>query len=372
MITYLSRVSASRLKGKALVRLDFNTEDEWRMQASLPTLRYLAKCGAVSIIVSHRGRPRAVSHGRGLNVKNNRKLSLRRDAVRLGRFLKRPVAFIQNFSPQDIQKRVARAKPGAIFLLENIRFVRGETENNTVLGKKLASLADYFVNDAFAVSHRKVASVVAVARHLPAYAGLELQDEIAHLQRVMKKPRKPLLVILGGGKAHDKLPMMKYYKRRASFFLVGGTVSNTILKARGINIGISRYDDKVGAAIHEIIKYKNVVLPIDYAVNNGMILDVGPKTVALLARHVKKASTIIWNGPFGVIENPRYRHGTLGIARAIAKNKSAFSFVGGGETVMILKKYGLDKKFTFISTGGGAMLEYLSGKRLPGIEALRY
>lgn len=361
MLHLLSKAKKSELRGTALVRLDFNTEDEWRMRASVPTITFLLDRGLKVVVVSHRGRP----NGR------DTKLSLRKDAKALSRLCGHTVKFVEHFRFAEIKRFVAQEKTARIFLLENLRFLKGEEKNDKKLARELASLGDFYVNDAFAVSHRADASIAAVTSFLKSYAGLELENELKHLSHVMGRPRRPLVVIFGGSKANTKLPIIKYFKKRADLFIVGGALSNTILKAWGIGIGKSMFDEHPDASIHEIIGYKNLFLPVDYGIKDEMLLDIGPKTVALIRKKLNRARTIIWNGPFGLIENPKFRKGTLGIARAIVANRKAFSVVGGGETVMLLKKYGLDKKFSFISTGGGAMLDFLAGEKLPGIEALK-
>lgn len=372
MIRYLSNASRPKLAGTALLRLDFNTEDEWRMKAALPTIRFLLAAGAKIAIVSHRGRP---SHStfrvKGRMGTFDRKSSLKRDGRQLERFLKHRVHFIPHFNFKGIRTKIQNSAARSIFLLENIRFLKGEEENSSILAKKLAELGNYYVNDAFAVSHRDDASVEAITRFLPSYAGLELESEIKRLSHILGRPKHPLVMIFGGGKAHDKLKVIRYFKKKADTFLVGGAAANTILRINGVNVGESLYDRNPGMTIREIIHYKNIFLPIDYVVEGNTIFDVGVKTVKFFAGKIKNARTVIWNGPVGVIEKKEFHKGTLGIARAIAKNRRAFSVVGGGETVMFLKKYGLDKKFSFVSTGGGAMLEYLAGEKLPGIKALK-
>jgi phosphoglycerate kinase len=370
MIRYLRQASPDLLRGVVLLRLDFNTEDEWRMEAALPTIRFLLKRASKIVIVSHRGRPVSVniSKGRpqGVDVE---KLSLRKDAKNLEKLLGKKVVFIPHFHFPEIKKAIIGSPRGSIFLLENLRFLRGEEENDKNLAKRLASLSDYYVNDAFAVSHRADASIDSITRFLPSYGGLELESEIKHLSRVMGQPKRPLVFIFGGGKAHDKLPVLKYFKKKADTFILGGAVANTILRERGINIGSSIADSNPGLAVRQAARYRNILLPIDFKKDNGKILDVGPKTVKLFAGKIKSAKTIIWNGPLGLIEKKKFARGTYELAKAIGRNTKAFRLVGGGETVMFIKKKKLGQNFDFISTGGGAMLEFLSGKKLPGLSA---
>jgi len=363
MIRFLSKAKVHDLKGTALLRLDFNTEDEWRMEAALPTVRLLQRWANVVVIVSHRGRPKGF----------DKKLSLRKDARELLRMLGSPIRFIPHFRFGDIKRQIAKAPKGSLFLLENIRFLKGETTPKPELARKLATLADFYVNDAFAVSHRSADSIARVERFLPSYAGLELERELEALGHAMRYPQPPLVVVLGGAKAGDKLGVIKYFRRRAACFLVGGVAANTLLMLKGFNVKRSLVDDdpRDRKKLKPILKYRNIVLPIDVRAKNGAILDIGPKTEKLFAKKLFTARTIIWSGPMGFIEKPPFERGNLAIARAIVKNRKAFSITGGGETVMFLKKYHLDKKFSFISTGGGAMLEFLAGEKLPGIEALK-
>lgn len=360
VIRFLSKAKKAELKGTALLRLDFNTEDEWRMKAAIPTIRHLEKISSKIVILSHRGRPE----------KKDRKLSLKKDALQLKKLLKKKVIFIPHFQFAAIRHAIKNAPEHSLFLLENLRFHSGETRNSPLFAKRLASVGNFYVNEAFAVSHRTNASLAAITRYLPSYAGLMLEREMYNLSRVMQKPKKPLVIIFGGGKAHDKLPAVQYFKNKADSFILGGAMSNTVLRAMGFHIGHSAADQNPDPIIKEIVRYKNLLLPVDYNVARNALLDIGPRSVRFFGKKIKSAGTIIWNGPFGVIEKRKFQAGTLGIARAIAANRKAFSLVGGGETVMFAKKHRLDKKFSFISTGGGAMLEFLAGKKLPGIAAL--
>jgi 3-phosphoglycerate kinase len=362
-IKYLRATNPKLLAGTALLRLDFNTEDDWRMRAVLPTIKLLLKTSSHIVIVSHHGRPVGV----------DKKLSLKKNAAALSKMLHRKVIFVPHFRFGEIRTTVHSAPRDSIFLLENLRFLKGEEENSPVLGKQLASLADFYVNDAFAVSHRANASVVAVTKFLPSYAGLELQTEIESLSRAMVRPKRPLVLILGGAKAADKLGVITYFKKKADWFLLGGGPANTILALRGMDIkkSVKDTDPRDVAKMKELSKYKNVIVPQDVVWHNGAILDLGPKSIKNFAAKIAQAGTILWSGPIGLIEKKAFTRGSIALVRAIAKNKSAFSIAGGGETVMFLKKYKLDRKFSFVSTGGGAMIDFLAGKKLPGIEALR-
>ena len=368
MIRYISSAKPTALAGAALLRLDFNTEDDWRMKAVLPTIKLLLKISAKVVIVSHRGRP----------VGFDKKLSLRPDAPKLSKLLGgKKVIFIDHFHFAEIKQQVAAAPRGAIFLLDNLRFLPGEEKNDPKLAKQLASLADFYVNDAFAVSHRANASVVAVTKLLPSYAGIELENEIKSLSKAIVAPQHPVVLVLGGAKASDKLGVISYFRKKADWFLLGGGCANSILRLKGTDIkkSVNDSDPKELPILKKIAGYENVMLPMDFvwgdASVGGRILDVGPKTVAAFNKKIAAARTIIWSGPLGLIEKKQYALASIAVARAIGRNRRAFSVSGGGETVMFLKKYKLDKKFSFISTGGGAMVDFLAGKKLPGIEALK-
>lgn len=362
-IKYLSKTNPKHIAGTALLRLDFNTEDDWRMRAVLPTLKLLLRVSSKIVIVSHHGRPNGV----------DKKLSLKRNAAMLAKLLKRKVVFIPHFRFAEIKDIVRSSPRGSIFLLENLRFLKGEEGNSPVLAKQLASLADFYVNDAFAVSHRANASVVAVTKLLPSYAGLELQNEIESLSKAMIRPRRPLVLILGGAKAADKLGVITYFKKKADWFLLGGGPANTILSLKGVDVkkSVKDSDPRDIKKMAELSRYKSVVIPQDFVWHNGSILDLGPKTIKIFSTKIAQAGTILWSGPMGMIEKKAFTRGSVALVRAIAKNHRAFSIAGGGETVMFLKQYKLDTKFSFISTGGGAMIDFLAGKKLPGIVALQ-
>lgn len=363
MISYLSSVDKKRLRGTALLRLDFNTEDDWRMEASLHTVKFLLKHAEKIIVAGHKGRPDGF----------DKKLSLRKDARRFGALTGQKIVFVPHFRFGEIKNAVSLASRGTIFLLENLRFLPGEEKNDLRLAEKLSDLADFYVNDAFAVSHRADASVAAIVGLLPGFAGLDFEREMKYLSRVMEKPRHPLVFILGGSKAEDKLGIIRRFGKTADSFLLGGAAANTALFLRGFDIGASLADKdpKSLRKLKSVIGYGNIVLPCDYAFRSRAIFDIGPGTAELYTEKIRDAGTIIWSGPLGFIEKSPYDKGSLAVARAIAGNKKAFSLAGGGETVMFLKKHKLDAKFSFISTGGGAMLDFLAGEKLPGIEALK-
>lgn len=372
MIHYLSKAGKEVLRGTALLRLDFNAQDEWRMKAALPTVHFLVKHLDKIIILSHRGRPTFTKVSAGKPPGFDPKLSLKKDAANLARLLGRKVSFVQDLDVSKIKKAVNNSQKGSIFVLENLRFFKGEAENDRNFAQKLASLGDFYVNDAFAVSHRRNASISAITEFLPSFAGLELEKEIKFLSKTMIRPKKPLIIIIGGAKAHDKLGVMKYFKNKADCFLVAGASANTLLSICGVDVKDSMVskDKNDREDLCKAVDYKNLILPVDFKFGGKMILDIGKKTEALFAKKIKTAQTIIWSGPIGAFEQKKFASGTLAVAKAIARNKKAFSVVGGGETVSFLKDRGLSKNFSFISTGGGAMLEFLAGNKLPGIAVL--
>ncbi|OGZ02062.1 MAG: phosphoglycerate kinase [Candidatus Liptonbacteria bacterium RIFCSPLOWO2_12_FULL_60_15] len=354
-IRYVDEVNPAKLRGVALLRLDFNAEDDWRMRAALPTVRLLMRHARAVLVLSHRGRPKG----------RDPKLSLRRDAVHLSRLIGASVRFAQNMASA---RRMLAA--GGIVVLENLRFEKGEEKNDPVFAKRLAALGDYYVNDAFPVSHRANASVAAVTRFLPSHGGLSLKEELRNLSRVMRRPRRPLVMIFGGAKISDKLGIFIRFRRAADRFLVGGALANTLLALRGMDMRESLVEKKLPKKVRAILGYRNVLVPEDVVWHGRRAFDIGGRSIRLFSKEIAKARTIVWNGPMGVFENRSYAKGTKAVGAAIAKNRKAFSLAGGGETVTALKKFGFDKRLSFVSTGGGAMLEFLSGKKLPGIVAL--
>ncbi len=379
MIHYLSKASRKAIAGTALLRLDFNTEDDWRMLAVIPTILFLLKNDCRIVIVSHRGRPEGGSLNDGVPAGFPAALHLKNDAAELSKLIKKPVIFIRHFRFAEIKKEVATSPKGSVFLLDNLRFLPGEEKNDPALARQLASLADYYVNDAFAVSHRANASVAAVTKFLESYAGLELEKEIAGLSRAVVTPNHPVVLILGGAKASDKLGVIKHFRSsgKADHFLLGGGSANSVLTLRGFDVkdSLRESDPKTLAVLTPLATDKKVVVPTDVVWGVGSdkkkILDIGPKAIRRFSEAIAAARTIIWSGPLGFIERKEYTKGSIAVARAIGRNRKAFSLTGGGETVMFLKKYKLDKQFSFISTGGGAMLDFLAGEKLPGIEALK-
>ncbi|MBI5220869.1 MAG: phosphoglycerate kinase [Candidatus Liptonbacteria bacterium] len=371
MIRYLSTAPAEKISGIALLRLDFNTEDDWRLEATLPTVKLLTRHARAVVILSHRGRPPGPDP----------RLSLVSDAKNLGKLLKHKVVFIPHFRFADIRSEIKCSPPGSVFLLENLRFhpdlrfAMSRQGSNDGVARHLASLGDYYVNDAFAVSHRADASLVEITRFLPSYAGLEMEKEIKFLRAIVHRPKRPLVVILGGAKARDKLAVIQRLRRQADWFLLGGASANTMLMLQGVDVrkSLLEMDPKVLAELRRVLHYRNVIVPIDYRFDAAKheILDIGPRAVQRFKEKIKIARTILWSGPMGKWEEPMFRRGTLAVAQAVTANRRALTVAGGGETVTFLRKHKLDQCFDFISTGGGALMDYLAGEKLPGIEALK-
>ena len=374
MMKYLSSLKNKNLSDQiCLLRVDFNLTDDdlkkqkvpLRIKSVLPTIKFLINRGAKVVILSHRGRPNKTK------IKN---LSLGPFIKIISSLLKKSVNFISLKEPGLINKTRRKIKDSAggnIFLLENLRFFPGEDKNDQKFAKNLASLGTFYINDAFAFSHRPTASIAGIPKFLPSYAGLLLEKEIRNLSQVMKKPKKPLVIILGGAKISDKIGVIKNFIKKANYLLLGGGVANTFFAAKRLPIGNSLYEKQMISVAKQLSKSRKIILPIDSAVQGKKILDIGPKTSKKYAEIIKKARTIVWNGPMGYIENPKFAKGSKAIARAILKSR-AFSVVGGGETISIFPAacFKLHTSRLFISTGGGAMLKYLAGKKLPGIAAL--
>lgn len=390
MFTMKSVEQLGKLIGKTvLLRVDFNVPlknkkvlDNYKIKKSLGTIKFLVERGAKVIIVSHLGRPSGV----------DKKLSLRPVALELGKFLQKnvPLLDVSNLVKTKIQ--IDKLLPATVVMLENIRFVKGEEDNSEKFAKELASLADLFVLDGFAVAHRQSASVSGVAKFLPSYAGLLLEEEIQGLDKVIKKPKKPLVLVLGGIKMETKINVLKNFLKIADYILVGGGIFNTYLWAKGYKVGSSLVDKKFKKEILEYCVKKKVILPVDVIVGPAdgkkakavsvkdlklktgiSIFDLGPQTIKLFSRYIKKAQTLVWNGAMGNFEQHPYEYATYSVAHLVASQskRKAFGVAGGGETIEIFKKLNLLSDIDLASTGGGSMLEYISGKKLPGIEALK-
>jgi phosphoglycerate kinase len=379
---------------KIIMRVDFNVPqdkatgaimDDTRIKAALPTIEYILKNNPKKLILmTHLGRPDG-------QVKEE--LRLDPVAQRLGELLKTPVKKLNDCIGSEVAKAIDEAKEKVI-LLENLRFHAEEEENDANFAKQLASLADIYVNDAFGTAHRAHASTEGVAHDLPAVAGFLLDKEIEYLGKAIDTPEKPFAVILGGAKVSDKIGVIENLLKKANSLIIGGGMAYTFLKAQGINIGNSKLEkDKIDLAKETLEEAKKMkvalILPIDHLIvdnidaptkiettkdqniPDGMIaVDIGPKTIELFKNALKDAKTICWNGPLGIFENDKYAKGTKEIAVFITTLKIK-TIIGGGDTASAVAKFGLEKKMTHISTGGGASLEFMEGKVLPGIAALQ-
>ena len=376
---------------RVLVRCDFNvplkdgviTNDK-RIVAALPTIRYLAENGAKVILCSHLGRPK----GQWLP-----EFSLAPVAARLSELLGKPVRMSKDVIGEDAKNISKTLQNGEIALLENVRYYKEETDNDPAFAKELSSLADLFVNDAFGTAHRAHASTAGVADYIPAVCGFLIEKEISVMGKALDEPKRPFVAVLGGAKVSDKIGVITNLLDKVDTLIVGGAMAYTFIKADGYDVGNSlcEYDKlELAAEILERSVEKGVrfLMPIDHiaatafaedaeAVSveernlpDGMMgMDIGPKTVKLFSEAVAGAGTVIWNGPMGVFEYPQFANGTLSVAKAIA-DSGAVSIIGGGDSVAAVTKLGFADKMTHISTGGGASLEFLEGKDLPGIAVL--
>lgn len=384
----------ANLQGKrVLLRVDFNvpmkdgkiTEDT-RIVQTLPTIQYLLKQNARLIICSHLGRPE------GKVVESMRMAAA---AEHMGKLLKKKVHVMKDCVGPAVQKAAAGLKPGEILFLENLRFHIGEEKNDPSFAKQLAGLAEIFVSDSFATAHRAHASTAGVTKYLPSYAGYLMQHEITELAGITQKPAKPLTVIIGGAKIDTKIGIIENFLGKANTFLIGGGLANTFLAAEGFNVGKSLYEsEKIVTAQETLLAaeqlHVNFVLPTDVIVADEIkddaetldipaddvigemkILDIGTKTIIAFADIIKKSKTVIWNGPLGLSEMKPFSRGTASIAKTLVASKGVKSILGGGDTIEAVKRLGYSEKdFTFVSTGGGAMLEFLEGRVLPGVEVL--
>ncbi len=383
------------VKGKkVLVRCDFNVPmnenneitDDKRIVSSLPTIQYLLENGAKVILMSHLGRPKGEA---------NHKYSLRPVAKRLTELLKKDVKFLQddNVVSEDVKKNIESMKNSDIVLLENTRFRKEETKNGEEFQRELSSLGQLFINDAFGTSHRGHASNVGVSTHLPSALGFLVEKEIDIMGKALEKPERPFLAILGGAKVSDKIGVIENLLNKVDSIIIGGGMAYTFLKAKGLEIGSSLLEEEkieFAKTLLEKAKEKNVdlLLPIDTIVGKEfkndtefksvdvdnipkdmMGLDIGEKSIKLFSEKIKASRTIIWNGPMGVFEMENFKKGTDAIAKALAES-DAVTIIGGGDSASAIENAGYSDKMTHISTGGGASLEMLEGKILPGIDAV--
>ncbi len=383
------------LKGRrVLIRVDFNVPikngvitDDTRIRASLPTIAYAIERGARTVILcSHLGRPKG---------KPNPEYSLKPVATALSTLLNRPVTFAEDCVGEPARRAVEQAGANGVVLLENLRFHAEEEKNDPDFAKQLAALADVYVNDAFGSAHRAHASTEGIVRHVrESGAGLLMAAELEHLGRVLERPERPFVAILGGAKVSDKLEVIQNLIPRVDALLIGGAMAYTFFKARDLPVGTSLVEQELVRAAQEIesrAKARNLrlELPVDHVVapkleagapsetldvtdariGDRMGLDIGPKTIATYRDVIARAKTVIWNGPMGVFEIDQFAKGTIEVAKAVA-SVNGTTVIGGGDSIAAIAKAGVSEKITHISTGGGASLEFLGGRELPGVAAL--
>ncbi|MEI7997927.1 MAG: phosphoglycerate kinase [Candidatus Omnitrophota bacterium] len=379
------------IKGKKLIiRVDFNVPldgphitDDRRITAALPTIEYALKEGASKVILmSHLGRPKGVGY--------EAEFTLKPVALRLEQLLNEKVAFLNDSVGQEVKDAIAQSKERVV-LLENLRFHKAEEKNDPSFAQDLASLADIYVNDAFGTAHRAHASTAGITQYLPSVAGFLIEKELQYLGVAINNPKRPMVVILGGAKVSDKIELIKNLIPKANTIIIGGGMAYTFLKAQGFSIGNSKLEkDKIVMAkeLLEQAKAAGVELALtrDFVITQSFTsddckisdvipdgwesLDIGPKTREYFKKILSTAKTIIWNGPLGVFERDAYCNGTREIAEYLAGLKDVTTVIGGGDSAAAVAKFGLEDKMTHISTGGGASLEFLEGKDLPGITAL--
>ncbi|BAF86500.1 phosphoglycerate kinase [Azorhizobium caulinodans ORS 571] len=395
MPTFRTLDEADLAGKRVLVRVDLNVPmdegrvtDDTRIQAILPTIRAITEKGGKAILLSHFGRPK----GRDASQ------SLAPVAAAVGERLGAPVAFAGDCIGSDAEAAVSTLAPGAVLVLENTRFHAGEEKNAADFVQQLAALGDIYVNDAFSAAHRAHASTEGLAHKLPAFAGRSMQKELEALAKALEAPQRPVLAVVGGAKVSSKLELLGNLTAKVDILVIGGGMANTFLAAKGVKVGKSLCEHDLADTARQIIATAashgcEIVLPVDAVVTktfaahadhrvvpvdqvaeDEMILDAGPATVALVREKLKGAKTVVWNGPFGAFELPPFDAATVAVAKAVAEATKAgalLSVAGGGDTVAALNHAGAAGDFSYVSTAGGAFLEWLEGKQLPGVEALR-
>ncbi len=388
----LNTIREADLKGKrVLIRVDFNVPlkdgvvtDNTRIKAALPTIKYILDGGASLVVMTHLGRPKG---------EKNEKYSLKPVAAEFERLLGSKVTLASDVIGDEVKKEVEALKPGDVLLLENVRFYKEEEANDPEFAKTLASYGDIYCNDAFGTAHRAHASTEGVSHYLPSYAGFLIEKEVKFMAPLLENPEKPFVAIIGGSKVSSKITVLESLVRTCDTIVIGGGMAYTFLKVQGHSIGKSLVEDDYLETASSFLKKAEekgvkVILPVDHvaaaafdenaepvAVDSVDIpadlmgMDIGPKTTALIVEAVKGAASVVWNGPMGVFEFASFAKGTEEVAKALAAS-SATTVVGGGDSVAAINKFGLADKISHVSTGGGASLEFLEGKELPGIKAL--
>ena len=378
------------LKGKrVLLRVDFNVPmqdgkvtDDKRIKASLPTINYILEQGASLILMSHLGRPKGGP---------DPEFSLRPAADVLSSHLGVPVKMASDTVGPEVEKMAKELKPGEVLMLENTRFHKGEEKNDLELAKQMAALADVYVNDAFGSAHRAHSSTEGVAQFLPAVSGFLMEQELEYLGRAVQNPERPFVAILGGAKISDKIDVVETLLSKADKLIIGGGMANTFLAAQGINMQDSLVEEAAVDTAKSILAKAGdkLILPVDAVIadkfdpeantqivdveqipSGWRMLDIGPKTLGLYKKALEGARLIVWNGPVGVFEMPKFAEGTFALAKMLA-DSGATTVIGGGDSASAVKKAGVAKQMTHVSTGGGASLEFLEGKELPGVAALQ-